>query len=260
MTSDCLYPVLKSSTRYRQSLPIKEQKMKKGRIALTLVLSILLCAIIGGVMYLYFNGYSGFDNHSKATHGEIKVACVGDSITYGHGITNWPKNNYPRLLGDMLGDGYAVNNYGHHGATLQSTGDQPYISYSDYDDSIEFGADVLILMLGSNDAKLENWTDEATFRAEYLRLLESYRASNPDIRIILCTPPKSYRKNSENPIRADIIAGVVREIANEEGLQLVDVNALTDGRRDLYLSDGAHLSNEGARILAEAIYNAIISE
>lgn len=231
--------------------------MKKGIKILIICAIILALVILGGFLYLYFNGYSGVDHHGRAEEGQIKVACVGDSITYGHGITNWPKNNYPRLLGDMLGDGYCVNNYGHHGGTLQSTGDQPYVSYVEYSDSLNFKADILVFMLGSNDAKEENWHGEEAFKAEYLARLSEYKADNPDIKIILCTPPKSYRENSQNPERADKIAAVVREISLEEGYELIDINNLTADRKDLYLNDNVHLNNDGAAYLAEVVYNAL---
>lgn len=231
--------------------------MKKALISILLIIVILSCV---GVSYLYVVGYSGIDHHKKASEGQIKVACVGDSNTYGHGITPWFLYNYPKVLGDMLGEGYVVNNYGHHGATCQSTGDQPYVSYADYKNSIKFEADILIFMLGSNDAKAENWLGEDAFKQEYLARLDEYRASNPDMIIYLCTPPTSYRKNSENPARVEIIADIVREIAEEQGLYLIDVNDFTENREDIYIEDGAHLSNEGAAELARLIFSAICDE
>ena len=231
-----------------------------SRISKVLICILLVIAVLagGGVSYLYLVGYSGFDHHKSAEEGQIKVACVGDSNTYGHGITPWFLHNYPKVLGDLLGDDYVVNNYGHHGATCQSTGDQPYISYNDYKNSIKFEADILVFMLGSNDAKTENWRGEEAFKAEYLARLDEYRESNPDMRIILCTPTTSYRKNSENPARVEIIADIVRDIAEEQGLELLDVNNLTEGREDLYIDDGAHLTKEGAALLAEWVKDIIV--
>ena len=54
---------------------------------------------------------------------QIKVACIGDSITYGHGIKNWPKNNYPAILQQLLGDGYHVQNFGVSGQEVQDNSD-----------------------------------------------------------------------------------------------------------------------------------------
>ena len=58
--------------------------------------------------------------------GMIRVACVGDSITYGHGIENRLKACYPAQLGRMLGDQWEVRNFGVSGATMLKQGDLPY--------------------------------------------------------------------------------------------------------------------------------------
>ena len=42
----------------------------------------------------------------------IRVACIGNSITYGVGTRNPAKDSYPAVLGQMLGDGYEVRNFG----------------------------------------------------------------------------------------------------------------------------------------------------
>ena len=78
------------------------------KIILSTLLSTSLILAIA-FSYLYFKGLSGvrFYKNGKDT---IKVACVGDSVTYGYGISNWPKNNYPFILESFLGDEYTVNN------------------------------------------------------------------------------------------------------------------------------------------------------
>lgn len=43
---------------------------------------------------------------------KIKVACVGNSVTYGHGIEDREKNSYPTQLQRMLGERYEVVNFG----------------------------------------------------------------------------------------------------------------------------------------------------
>ena len=55
--------------------------------------------------------------------GVIRVACVGDSITFGSGIKNRDQNSYPAQLGAMLGEKYEVRNFGVGGATLLKNGE-----------------------------------------------------------------------------------------------------------------------------------------
>lgn len=266
MTSDCLYPVLKSLTRYRQSLPINEQKMKALKRALTIAL--ILALILGGIFgYLYLNGLSGQHSYDEPEDGDLRIACVGDSVTYGYGVSGWLENNYPKQLDTLLGEGYCVNNYGHSGATVQNTGDQPYTTYSEYPTSLEYGADIIIFMMGSNDSKPENWKGADAFRAEYLARLAEYKENNADARIILATPPKAFYPdgNTEgltnydiDPAIVDEIAEIVRDIAADEGYELIDINALTDGHPELFLSDNVHPNKDGAAFLAETFYNYLV--
>ena len=114
------------------------------------------------------NGLSGIRINPKYKDGQVKVALVGDSVTYGHSIKNWPKNNYPALLADMLGERYCVKSYGVSGSTVQPDGDQPYNITKAYTWSHDFECDILVLMLGSNDSKPENWKGAEIFKAEYL--------------------------------------------------------------------------------------------
>ena len=98
--------------------------MKKVLKVLLIILLILIVIVAGGFAYLYFNGISGMSNTTDAKDGQIKVACIGDSTTYGHGITGWPKNNYPAVLQNLLGESYHVNNYGVSSFAVQVDADR----------------------------------------------------------------------------------------------------------------------------------------
>jgi sialate O-acetylesterase len=43
----------------------------------------------------------------------VRIACVGNSVTYGYGIANRERDSYPAQLQRMLGEGYEVRNFGH---------------------------------------------------------------------------------------------------------------------------------------------------
>ena len=221
----------------------------------------IICGIYG---YLYSTGLSGQHVYEVPLEGDVKIACVGDSVTYGHGVSGWVTNNYPKQLDTLLGDGYCVNNYGHSGATVQGTGDQPYISYGEYDESLEFNADIIIFMMGSNDSKPENWRGEAAFRQQYLQRLAEYKENNPDVRIILCTPPTAFYPDGMtegltnydiDPAIVEEIADIVRSVAADEGYELIDINDITEGHPEYFLTDNVHPNNTGAKLIAETVYN-----
>src|SRR5882757_5476065 len=64
--------------------------------------------------------------------GTIRVACVGDSITFGAGVENREFNCYPVVLGKLLGRRFEVKNFGVNGATLLKKGDLSYWSVAQF--------------------------------------------------------------------------------------------------------------------------------
>lgn len=230
---------------------------KIGKILLIVVLVIAL-VIGGGFAYLYFNGLSGMSNTTEAEEGQIKVACVGDSITYGHGIANWPKNNYPAVLQGLLGEGYHVNSYGVSGRAVQPDSDQPYTALEHYQQSLAYEADIVVFMMGSNDSKPENWHGAEAFETELLSLLDSYG----DAEIILCTPATAFFLDGKTeglaeydiqPVIVEEIAQIIRDVAAERGWTLVDLHSFTAEHPEWFEKDGIHPNNDGAAAIAEEI-------
>ena len=245
--------------------------MKKGIKIIGIV--VLVIAVIGviGFTYLKNNGLSGQYANTDAKEGQIKVACVGDSITYGHGITDWEENNYPAQLQKILGDDYHVANFGSSGACVNPDGDQPYISREVYQNSLAYEADVLVFMLGTNDAKAKNWTDADLFMKEYKELLDSYLngAVRPSkIYVGLCA--EAYYTQEHDPttgvagfnIQPAIVDEIVAEIEAyfaqyEAKVKIIDVHALTEAHPEWFEKDGIHPNNDGARAIAELVAESI---
>ena len=104
---------------------------------------VLVLALIvgGGFAYLCFHGMSGIANTTEAVEGQIKIACAGDSTTYGHGISGWSRNNYPAVLQNQLGNTYHVNNYGVSSFAVQENADRSYRTVPHYHESLAYDAD-----------------------------------------------------------------------------------------------------------------------
>ena len=232
--------------------------MKKVLKVFLIILLILVLIVAAGFAYLYFNGMSGMANTTEAKEGQIKVACAGDSTTYGHGVSNWPQNNYPAILQNLLGDKYHVNNYGVSSFAVQESADRSYRTLPHYQESLAYDADYVVFMMGSNDSKPENWKGADAFRADLLTLLDSYG----DAEIILCTLPSAFFLEGQiegvtnhdiQPLIVNEIAEITREVAAERGYTLVDIHALTAQHPEWFSKDGVHPSNEGAAAIAQAV-------
>src|SRR5688572_13260471 len=87
----------------------------------------------------------------------IRVACVGDSITYGYGIKDRERDSYPAQLGALLGSKWDVRNFGVNGATALKKGTRPYSGLQAYQDALAFEPDIVVIKLGTNDTNAKSW-------------------------------------------------------------------------------------------------------
>src|SRR5438132_9538101 len=134
--------------------------------------------------------------HPSLVHAQIKIACVGDSITAGAGIADPATQGYPAVLGRLLGAGFAVRNYGHSGTTLLKQGDLPYWSTTEYVDSTAWNPDIVLIMLGSNDSKPQNWAFKTNFNADYKALISHYASLPAHPLVYVCTICPVYGSGS----------------------------------------------------------------
>lgn len=217
------------------------------------------------VRFLYQNGFSGAKVNPEVKEKQIKVACVGDSITYGFGIKNWPKNNYPTQLQNMLGENFNVANFGVSGCCVGRKTELSFLKTKTYLDSLEYKADILILMMGSNDSIAFNWTNREKFKEEYLHLLETY-VKDKDIKVYLCTVSKAYFPKGRTtgmtnfgiqPKIIEIIVEIIKEIATERNYELIDIYEITSQNYDWFKKDKVHPNKDGALAIAEEVYRKI---
>lgn len=187
----------------------------------------------------------------------VKVACIGNSITYGAFIANRDQNSYPAQLQAYLGDGYEVRNYGVSGRTLLTQGDYPYVKTKEYIESQNFQPDIVLIKLGTNDTKPQNWKYKDEFMADYQHLIDSYRALNSHPRIILLTPIRCFLPEGSS-INAALIENQVRpmveELAWKNQLEILNLfNLFGDRWEEPVLPDRLHPSSIGAGMMAHRI-------
>ncbi|MDE6060385.1 MAG: hypothetical protein K2G31_02825, partial [Clostridia bacterium] len=152
-----------------------QKAKKKAIIIISAILAFTVIVLSVTLPCLYANGLLGTAHPmNKAKAEQIRVACVGDSVTYGYGISNWTKNSYPAQLAKLLGDKYCVNNYGYSGRTAGMSGNKPYTNEKLYKQSLDFKPNIVIIMLGSNDTKAANWHGKESYINDYKKIIQSY--------------------------------------------------------------------------------------
>ena len=194
----------------------------------------------------------------------IRIACVGDSITRGTFVWHRQRNAYPAQLQTMLGENYCVRGFGANGHAAQRSADRPYWSSEAFASSSAFQPDDVLIMLGTNDARGDNWQGLDPFLRDYQEMAAHYRSLASDPRVWLLTPPAVFRHGrsanvhygmDEEAIR--LICRGIEGIALDHGYRLIDVNAATADHPEAFKFDGVHPGAAGARLIADAVYEAL---
>lgn len=193
----------------------------------------------------------------------VKVACVGNSITYGAGISNRDKNSYPAQLQYYLGDGYEVRNFGSNGETAQSDGDYPYIRTAVYNESKAFLPDIVLIKLGTNDTKPQNWKDEKRFMSEYQTLIDAYRSLDSHPQVVLLTPVRCFltEKQTISPrLIEEKVCPAVEHLAYANKLGIIDLYHIFGNQWDeAIMPDRLHPSSIGAGRMARKIGDYLLN-
>ena len=197
----------------------------------------------------------------------IKVACIGDSITYGAGIANRAEDSYPAQLQKLLGKKYEVRNFGNSGRGVylhswRGKERRGYRYMPEHQAALAWKPDIVICNLGINDngefLKTERKAP-GTFRDDYLKLLDDYRAlpTKPKLyiwgKLAPLAPGQTYYRSPE-PFLAQV---ALEEVATRSGAQLIDMQTpllpllLTD------FPDTIHPTAKGARVIAEETLRAL---
>ncbi len=193
-----------------------------------------------------------------------RIACVGDSITYGAGVEKTRRQEaWPALWQRSLGDGFQVLNYGVCSATLQREGDFAYRRFGFLPRMKRARPELIVLMLGTNDTKPRNW-DEARFARELEELVRELTELPWPHRVALLAPPKAFPAEAtgviayeiDNARIRDVIRPLIFSVGERRGLPVVDLYALTEAHPE-YFDDGVHPNAPGNRALAEEIRRAV---
>jgi acyl-CoA thioesterase I len=187
---------------------------------------------------------------------KIKVACVGNSITEGAAIEE--PMRYPAQLQKFLGDGYEVRNYGIGGRTLLKKGDFPYWQEEKFKEVLAWTPDVVVIKLGTNDTKPQNWIYGDEFENNYKEFIQAFKKLPGRRKIYVCTPIPVFRDEwgiTQSIVSEEIIP-MIGNVAKSEGVKVIDLYNPMLGK-DALAPDGIHPNAEGAALIALEVYKAI---
>ena len=211
---------------------------------------------IGLILFLAVSGIIAFLVWTQENEKPpIRVACVGDSLT--------ESTEYPYDLWMLLGtEKYNVSNFGVGSRTVLLNSQTPYMNTSAFQDALEFNPNIVIIMLGTNDAQPSLVQYNTSFVSDYLKLTAAFEGlpSHPKIWVVL--PPPIFNDQGGKILPdyfKSIIIPDIELAANESNLPIINVySSLANASSDF--PDGVHPNSAGAKLIADTIYNAITSQ
>lgn len=188
----------------------------------------------------------------------VRVACIGNSITFGAGIRNRSRDSYPSVLARMLGDSYWVKNFGVSARTMLNKGDHPYMNEPAYKNALAFNPNIVVIKLGTNDSKSFNWKYKADFMKDAQTMIDAFKGLPSQPKIYLCYPSKAYLTGdgiNDDIISKEIIP-MIKKLAKKNDLSVIDLHTAMDGMPELF-PDRIHPNEKGAQVMAKAVYQKL---
>lgn len=217
--------------------------MNITRIKLAVLIAVLILLL---TLIVVFLGNFGGRTSIKPT----RVACIGDSIT--------ELSAYPSDLQTLLGANYNVSNFGVSGVTVSHNSYNPYITQEVFQRAKEFLPNIVIILLGTNDARADIYQSIDNFAADYKQIVTEVQALESKPKIFLVKPPPIF-DNDLNLSNANLLEGVIpriEQVATTLNLTTIDVYTPLVNHPEHFV-DGAHPNNEGAGVIASEIYKAL---
>jgi len=185
----------------------------------------------------------------------IRVACVGDSITFGSGLANRDIDSYPAQLQKMLGKKFEVKNFGVENATMMPDSPSPYFKTSQFEEVKRFLPDVVLINMGTYDSRANTWSQNWKFGSSYHDMIRQFRSLSSKPVIWLLKPVPAFiteEKGINASVIEDEILLLIDGIAAKDGAPVIDLFAPFLDRPGFF-PDRIHPNAEGAGEIAKII-------
>jgi len=213
-----------------------------------------------------------YATNSKAQVAKERIACIGNSITFGARLTDPETASYPAVLSALIAEnGYLnheIKNFGIGGATMLRFG-IPNL-WRILDSLQYFRPDIVVIEAGTNEtvgAPRLNWEHISEFEKDYSDYITAIKKINPECSIIICSPLDMVLETKDlTQARKDDLSGRrpriwelrerIKKIAAKEHVFFLDLTKPFKGRPDLMTTtDGVHPNQDGYLYLATLVFD-----
>ena len=113
----------------------------------------------------------------------------------------------------------------------------------------------MVLKLGTNDSKPENWRFNGGFERDLLAMVDTLQALPAHPKVYLAAPIPAFKPtwNINDSVIANAIMPIIRKIARKRHCKIIDLHTKYAPYSELMQADGIHPTAEGAAKMAEII-------
>ena len=196
---------------------------------------------------------------------KTKYIAIGDSITWtmsnstsadiNYYVTGTNQGDYlyPKIFAQSLSNAGLPIEY--INKAIGNT-DSNKAANQNYSWLTSYPADIVSICLGTNDALNTVATSQATFLANINRLITGFKNINPNVLILLCTPPTMVGTN--RPTLSSVLSWIESLNNPSTNIGLCRFDTLwTSGQLGTYTgSDQVHPNKAGHALMGPALYSA----
>jgi lysophospholipase L1-like esterase len=195
-----------------------------------------------------------------AQNESTRIACIGNSITYGYLLNNTELDSYPGQLNSMLGADYNVRNFGVSSRTMLKKGDYPYWKEPEFTEALAFNPDTVIIMLGGNDTKPHNWQYKDEFITDYVAMIDTFQQLDSDPVIWICYPTPGFGGwTFADSIYTTEMIPMIDQVLQQRDVSLIDFHTPLIDQADFF-PDGVHPNIEGAGFMAKIVFSTLTNQ
>lgn len=148
------------------------------------------------------------------------------------------------------------------------TGDMPYTEREAYKTALNSQPDIVIIQLGTNDSKPQNWNEEQ-YIADYVEMAKTFMKLDSAPQVFFMVPPPLYIEgicHLQQSVINDTLPHLIPKIANKLGLGAHHIinNFEALGGHDLrspeLMYDGIHPNDDGYAVIAQNVFKTITAQ
>lgn len=205
-------------------------------------------------------------NESFAQQYKVRMAFIGNSITYGSRLDNPATECYPAQLNDMLtavyGDTVEILNAGVSGRTLTKNSGNSIWGETVFSQALKFAPDICVILLGTNDCHPVYWdVSGQEFLADYLSMIDTFKVRHPETQFLVCYPPPVFTANEfghDSTTFVDQVLPRIDTVLQQRDAIAIDFFTAFKDKIELF-HDFLHPNIDGAQIMAEMLYDTIMA-